>query len=552
MRDVRRPHAVDWRIKRARPPEASGYVERDGTRVYWESFGTDGPAILLLPTWSVLHAAHGRFQIADLARRHRVITFDPRGNGRSDRPSGADAYTDRVFVADAIAVLDATGTLDAVVVACSHATQWLLRLAAEHPSRVRGAVSSGTNLPLAPAYPSDDGKVAFDEPYRSTSGWAKYNAAYWQDHYEDFLRFFFEQVWSEPHSRAVIEDAVDWGLETTPDTLVDTVLADGIDDEADVLELAARVQCPFLVIHGGDDSVTPVDRSIRLAEVTGGRLEILDGAGHCPGNREPVWFDRLVSEFVGSVSSAPPPTTRKGDPTPAGQRVLIVPDASRSVVFERDLLIAEALRSTLPDVRVEWLVPEPWATELEDRGEIVHPLSRDLLRDDRDGLPVSVDRWSYRHVRSLDETDFANFMVFHDLVTSEPPDLVVADSSRHIDHHLSENAGPKQFAYAWLADAVGWQPTADETALDADLRIDANGAIVDQLRRDPSIHDLAGFVGARSTLPAAPLGPDLPSARDLVDRHFVTVVDPVGDPDVARIASMLEHLLTQRLPSGSS
>ena len=52
---------------RARHPEADGYVERDGVRIFYEVFGTGEPTILMLPTWSVLHAAHGRFQIADLA-----------------------------------------------------------------------------------------------------------------------------------------------------------------------------------------------------------------------------------------------------------------------------------------------------------------------------------------------------------------------------------------------------------------------------------------------------------------------------------------------------
>jgi pimeloyl-ACP methyl ester carboxylesterase len=77
---------------RARYPDATGFVERDGVRVFYEVYGSGEPTVLLLPTWSIIHSRFWKFQIPDLARRHRVVTFDPRGNGRSDRPDSAEAY----------------------------------------------------------------------------------------------------------------------------------------------------------------------------------------------------------------------------------------------------------------------------------------------------------------------------------------------------------------------------------------------------------------------------------------------------------------------------
>ncbi|MHB8459155.1 MAG: alpha/beta fold hydrolase, partial [Candidatus Limnocylindrales bacterium] len=74
---------------RARYPDEEGYVERDGVRVFWESYGEGEPPILLLPTWMLIHSRHWKMQIPFLARHHRVVTFDPRGNGRSDRPTDA-------------------------------------------------------------------------------------------------------------------------------------------------------------------------------------------------------------------------------------------------------------------------------------------------------------------------------------------------------------------------------------------------------------------------------------------------------------------------------
>ena len=95
---------------RARQPDETGFVERNGIRSYWERFGEGDQTILFLPTWSIIHSRHWKFQIPYFARHFRVVTFDGRGNGRSDRPADAAAYAEAEFAADALAVLDATAT----------------------------------------------------------------------------------------------------------------------------------------------------------------------------------------------------------------------------------------------------------------------------------------------------------------------------------------------------------------------------------------------------------------------------------------------------------
>src|SRR5205823_4986916 len=94
---------------RARYPDAEGFVERDGVRVAYEVYGDGEPTVLLLPTWSIIHSRVWKAQIPYLARHCRVITFDGRGNGRSDRPQEPEAYAEQEFAADALAVLDEIG-----------------------------------------------------------------------------------------------------------------------------------------------------------------------------------------------------------------------------------------------------------------------------------------------------------------------------------------------------------------------------------------------------------------------------------------------------------
>ena len=72
---------------RARYPDSEGYVERDGVRTFYEVYGEGEPTVLLLPTWSIVHSRCWKLQIPYLARHCRVVAFDGRGNGRSDRPA---------------------------------------------------------------------------------------------------------------------------------------------------------------------------------------------------------------------------------------------------------------------------------------------------------------------------------------------------------------------------------------------------------------------------------------------------------------------------------
>ena len=130
----------------ARLPDEEGFVERDGVRICWERYGSGEPTVLLLPTWSIVHSRHWKAQIGYLGRHLRVITFDGRGSGRSDRPSETAAYRDAEIVADAIAVLDAVGCERVVLAGISCGGRYALHLAARHPERVLGAFVIGPSL----------------------------------------------------------------------------------------------------------------------------------------------------------------------------------------------------------------------------------------------------------------------------------------------------------------------------------------------------------------------------------------------------------------------
>jgi pimeloyl-ACP methyl ester carboxylesterase len=282
---------------RARYPDEEGYVERDGVRLFYEVYGAGEPTILLLPTWALVHSRHWKAQIPFLARHYRVLTFDGRGNGRSDRPRGAEAYSIRAFAADTRAVMDATETERAVVVGVSCAALWGLVLAAEHPERVAGAAFIGPAVPLAPPLP-ERAVYPFHEPLDTDDGWAKYNLHHWLRDYRDFLEFFVGRIFTEPHSTKPSEDVIGWALETTPEVLADHDMGIDLPIGRDFGELCGRVRCPVLVVHGDEDALQPHARGAALAEATGGQLVTLVGSGHLPQARDPVVVNLLLRDFV--------------------------------------------------------------------------------------------------------------------------------------------------------------------------------------------------------------------------------------------------------------
>jgi pimeloyl-ACP methyl ester carboxylesterase len=284
-------------------PVESGRVERGGVGIHWDRYGEGPRAILFLPSWSIVHSRLWKFQVPYFARRNRVLTFDGRGNGRSDRPTSAAAYAESEFAADALAVMDAAGVREAVIVSMSAGAGWALLLAAEHPDRVAGAVFLGPGLDLARPDPAMAPRnPPFDLELPAHEGWAKYNRHYWRTNYPDFLAFFFGESLSEPHSTKPIEDCIGWGLDTDGETLIRTHDAPGLGDRDRLVELARLIPNPVLVIHGSDDHIIRHAHGAALAELSGGRLLTFEGSGHIVCAREPVRTNLAIRAFVDSLA----------------------------------------------------------------------------------------------------------------------------------------------------------------------------------------------------------------------------------------------------------
>jgi pimeloyl-ACP methyl ester carboxylesterase/predicted glycosyltransferase len=525
---------------RARYPDESGYVERNGVRTFYEVYGSGEPTVLLLPTWSIVHSRVWKMQIPYLARHCRVLAFDGRGNGRSDRPE--DDYAEREFAADALAVMDATDTESAVLVSLSLSAQRQLLLGAEHPERVDGAVFICPFVPLGDP-PADRVDYEWDEELDTDEGWAKYNRHYWLRDYRGFLEFFFAQVFNEPHSTKPIEDCVAWGLETTPETLAATEVGEALDEEG-ARELSHRLRCPVLVIQGTADQITGKGRGIALAEATGGDLALLEGSGHAPHVRDPVKVNLLLRDFV-----APPALPRRWvRGRTRRKRALYISSPIGLGHARRDAAIADELRKLHPDLEIDWLAQHPVTRVLEARGERVHPASAHLASESGhiESESAEHDLHCFQAIRRMDEILLANFMVFHDLVRDDQYDLWIGDEAWELDYYLHENPEQKRAAYVWLTDFVGWLPMEDGGAHEEFLTADYNAEMIEQIARFPRVRDRAVFVGAPDDIVPDAFGPDLPLIGDWTREHYsfagyVTGFDPADFADRAAVRHELGY-----------
>ena len=509
---------------RALYPDETGYVERDGVRVFWEAYGNGEPTLLLLPTWSLVHSRLWKAQIPYLARHFRAVTFDPRGNGRSDRPQEVDAYAEAEFARDALDVMDATGTDRAILLGNSRGVQRGLLLAAEHPERVLGAVFIGAMFPASRlgglrmrllSHPRM--RTFFLRQPLSTRGWLKFNAQHLRADYDDFVDWFVGLCLSEPHSTKQIEDMTDWAHETDPDTLIRTLMAPYAAPlrRADQLALARRVRCPVLVIHGRHDRVRSHADGRELARATGARMVTLEDAGHVPHARKPVPVNLAVRDFVAPRD----PTVHRAD---GRKRALFVSSPIGLGHARRDVAIARELKALVPDVQIDWLAQDPVTRVLEAEGETIHPASEHLASESGhfESECAEHDLHCFQALRRMDEILVANFMVFHDVVSERRYDLWIADEGWEIDYFLHENPGLKRAHYAWLTDFVGFLPMADGGSREEFLTADYNAEMVEHIAAHPRLRDRSIFVGNADDIVSERLGPDLPMIRDWTERNF--------------------------------
>jgi pimeloyl-ACP methyl ester carboxylesterase/predicted glycosyltransferase len=492
----------------------TGFAVRDGVRVAYAVYGEGEPTVLLLPAWSIVHSRMWKAQVPYLARHCRVVTFDGRGNGLSDKTPTLD-YSDDAYAADALAVLDSTGTARATLVGLSGGARWGLLIAARNPERVERLICIASAVPTAPRDPEFVAAVSqFEQRLDEHEGWSKLNRHYWEAHYRDFLEFFFSQAFPEPHSTKPFEDCVEWGLDTTPATLAATITGRQVSAD-EFRTLLEAVRCPVTVIHGDDDRIVPSRVGRALADATHARFVPLPHCGHLPQARYPVRINVEIRDAISPAMSAPKRSQRR-------KRALFISSPIGLGHAQRDAAIAAEFRKLRPDVDIEWLALHPVTEVLRANGETIHPASSGLVNESAhfESECAEHDLHAFSAIRTMDEILVNNFMVFYDLVRDGDYDLVVGDEAWDVDHFLHEHPNEKRTAFVWMTDFVGWIPMPDGGDYERRITADYNAEMIEHVERFPQLRDRSIFVGDPDDIVPDDFGPNLPRIREWTEAHY--------------------------------
>lgn len=274
------------------------YAQRDGLNIAYQVTGAGAVDLVLVAgfvshltlDWTERRHAHFLHRLGTFSR---LIRFDKRGTGMSDRPAALPDLETRM--GDVAAVMDAVRSEQAVLFGYSEGGPMSILYAASHPARVKGLViySSYARRLWAPDYP-------------------------WGARPEDRARYAaqLERDWEwEADMRQMCPNADDelarwWGQRCRAATSPGAARAlIEMNSLVDVRETLPAVQAPTLVLHRRHDVDSSIEEGRYLAEhIPGARFVELDGTDHFVAV-DPDQILDPVEEFVLGLESSTPPVS---------------------------------------------------------------------------------------------------------------------------------------------------------------------------------------------------------------------------------------------------
>ncbi|MBI2376839.1 MAG: alpha/beta fold hydrolase [Deltaproteobacteria bacterium] len=227
-------------------------------------------------------------QVRALQPDFRTITYDHRGQGRSDRPRGTVSI--ETVYEDAVALIESLGVAPCHFVGLSMGGFVGIRLASRRPDLLRSLSLLGT--------------TAGPEPRHNVPKYLAMNAIA----RGGGLRLVAPAVMKIMFGKTFLEDPA---REPERRRWTDELLSNhrsihravaGVIEREGAEELARQIRVRTLIVVGDEDVATPPSASERLNDlIEGSRLERVRGAGHTSTVEQPEQLSKLVREFVSSV-----------------------------------------------------------------------------------------------------------------------------------------------------------------------------------------------------------------------------------------------------------
>jgi class 3 adenylate cyclase/pimeloyl-ACP methyl ester carboxylesterase len=227
-----------------------------------------------------------------MASFSRLILFDKRGTGMSDRVSGAPPLETRMD--DLRAVLDAAGSSRAAIFASSEGAAMALLFAASHPERTAALVlrSASPRTMWAPDFPW--GRT--EEQYRLEM--ERQRALFGpREQAEEAIRLLGR---FDPDEATQMIDY--WRQSASPGAVEALAL---MNKQIDVRHVLPAIHVPTLLLHGSEDEIVPMQVAHYMRDrISGALLEEIPGVGHLAVGAASSVIDNHLESFLGSLWEA--------------------------------------------------------------------------------------------------------------------------------------------------------------------------------------------------------------------------------------------------------
>jgi pimeloyl-ACP methyl ester carboxylesterase len=241
-----------------------GYVEHDGARIWYASYGSGAPVILL--HGGLGHSGNWGYQVPALVEHgYRAVVIDSRGHGRSTRDERPFTYD--LMAADVVAVMDALQLEQASLVGWSDGACTALILASKAPSRVASVFFFACNMD-----PSGTKEIEFGPTLQRC----------FSRHVKDYA-----QLSATPDQFEAFSDAVGLMQRTQPNYSANDL---------------AAISVPVAIVHSEHDEFIKREHAEYLARsIPHAEFIYLPGVSHFAPLQRPEQFNRAMLTFLGKA-----------------------------------------------------------------------------------------------------------------------------------------------------------------------------------------------------------------------------------------------------------
>ncbi len=232
--------------------------------LHYEFHGPETGELVILNNGVFMNTGSWAFQLPDLARRHRVLTYDMRGQGQSQHPESD--YSLDLHAEDLVALMDALGLPRAHMIGTSYGGELNLLMGLRHPERCRSLAI------VASVSHSDPLLVAMIERWRLAARLGDGQA-------------FFRLIYADVYSEAFLTERPDLiPMAEQRYASLDLPAAVRLIESFQRFDVTAelgRIQVPTCIVSAELDLLKPRKYGeIMHRSIPGSEFHLIPGAGH--------------------------------------------------------------------------------------------------------------------------------------------------------------------------------------------------------------------------------------------------------------------------------